>query len=294
MSIERIDEEWKLKIAGESITPSSVLPGKLRENGLCRIYVVVAERDSFRELARTEFYETVSFDGEAVDTLIHWPGRRQRTPIISDSAYLSLKAISQMLRDFAADVNLSNKSRMLDVGCAHKPYYPFFAESGCEYVGVDIYDGPFVDKVWPPRERMPFDDASFDIAISTQVLEHTSDPATIIAETYRVLKPGGKVFFSMPFAWEEHDYPSDFWRFAEQGLRKIFGDFTEVDVRPVGNSRQCLVELRNLLEHRCHKPSWCLDCKTSLRNWLAEHFRKNSKTAQDFALPSNYAVIAKK
>ncbi len=294
ISVERVGEEWKLRIGEEPIAPSNVLQGKMRENGVCRIYAVVAERDTFRELARAEFCEEISFDGAAVDTLLHWPGRRQRTPVISDAAYLSLKTISRMLRDFSADAGLSENSRLLDVGCAHKPYYPFFAQSGCEYVGVDIFDGQFVDKIWLPGERLPFDDATFDAAISTQVLEHTSDPAAIVAETHRVLKPGGSVFFSVPFAWEEHDYPSDFWRFAERGLRRIFDDFNEVDVRPVGNSRRCLVELRNLLEHRCRKPGRYLDYRTALRNRLAERFGKNAKTAQDFALPSNYAVIAKK
>lgn len=40
-------------------------------------------------------------------------------------------------------------------------------------------------------EEIPFQDCSFDIVYSTNVLEHTEDPAKILYEALRVLKPGG-------------------------------------------------------------------------------------------------------
>lgn len=49
-----------------------------------------------------------------------------------------------------------------------------------------------------PRDRYPFPDASFDVAISDYVVEHVDDPATHLREIARVLKPGGRYAFRTP------------------------------------------------------------------------------------------------
>ncbi|HEX3241452.1 MAG TPA: class I SAM-dependent methyltransferase [Solirubrobacterales bacterium] len=46
-----------------------------------------------------------------------------------------------------------------------------------------------------PAERLPFEDASFDTAIYTLVLCTVPDQAAALAETARILKPGGKLLF---------------------------------------------------------------------------------------------------
>jgi ubiquinone/menaquinone biosynthesis C-methylase UbiE len=47
-------------------------------------------------------------------------------------------------------------------------------------------------------EALPFPDASFDIVYSANVLEHTEDPARVLAESLRVLRPGGLLHMEMP------------------------------------------------------------------------------------------------
>jgi SAM-dependent methyltransferase len=46
--------------------------------------------------------------------------------------------------------------------------------------------------------RLPFDDASFDICFSVEVIEHLNNPQNIIDEVHRVLKPGGRLFLTTP------------------------------------------------------------------------------------------------
>lgn len=44
-------------------------------------------------------------------------------------------------------------------------------------------------------ERLPFDDASFDTVVGTLVLCEPRDPAAVVAEVARVLRPGGRYLF---------------------------------------------------------------------------------------------------
>ncbi len=67
-----------------------------------------------------------------------------------------------------------------------------------EVVGIDpdpcVRENPFLDRAVvadDPRAPLPFDDASFDVVITCNVLEHVSDPAALFAEVRRVLRPGG-------------------------------------------------------------------------------------------------------
>jgi SAM-dependent methyltransferase len=55
--------------------------------------------------------------------------------------------------------------------------------------------GDPVELVEAAAERLPFDDSSFDTAVFTLVLCTVPDPAAALAETARVLKPGGRLLF---------------------------------------------------------------------------------------------------
>jgi hypothetical protein len=48
---------------------------------------------------------------------------------------------------------------------------------------------------------LTFDDEAFDLATSSHVMEHVSDPALAFAELHRVLRPGGRLVFSIPITW---------------------------------------------------------------------------------------------
>lgn len=57
-------------------------------------------------------------------------------------------------------------------------------------------------------ERLPFADASFDLAIAWDVVEHVQDPAQLLAELARVIKPGGRVLLTVinRFAYRDPHY----------------------------------------------------------------------------------------
>src|SRR5690242_14581407 len=74
-------------------------------------------------------------------------------------------------------------------------------------VGIDPWWSPLVEARQRRAHRllalaqgghMPFADATFQTVVSNSVLEHIPDLDPVIAETYRVLRPGGYLLFCSP------------------------------------------------------------------------------------------------
>lgn len=75
---------------------------------------------------------------------------------------------------------------------------------GSEYLGENIPGGTVQDGVMPNMrhedvENLSFADNSIDIIMSNDVLEHVNQPQKALKEMYRVLKPKGEAFISIPF-----------------------------------------------------------------------------------------------
>jgi len=92
------------------------------------------------------------------------------------------------------------------------------------FVNVDL--GPFagVDLV-AHAGRLPFADNACDAVACDALLEHVEDPAAVVAEIRRVLKPGAHVLATVPFCHPWHGYPADFQRYTQDGLRRLFAEF---------------------------------------------------------------------
>jgi len=67
----------------------------------------------------------------------------------------------------------------------------------------------------------PFKDESFDSLVANEVFEHVNDPDHFLDEAYRVLATGGSVFMTIPFVWDEHEQPNDFFRYTSFGIRHM-------------------------------------------------------------------------
>ncbi len=76
---------------------------------------------------------------------------------------------------------------------------------------------------------IPLSDESVDAVIIQAVLEHVLDPQDVVAEIYRVLRPGGLVYADTPFLQHVHEGPYDFTRFTESGHRWLFKRFVRIE-----------------------------------------------------------------
>lgn len=148
------------------------------------------------------------------------------------------------IRSFAMDIK---KKEVLDVGCGSRPYESLFV--GNEYTGIDVQGGGHKrDDKRPDRYfdglKIPYDDTSFDVAICTEVLEHSPEPERLMKEVSRILKPKGKLYVSVPFVWYEHEAPYDFRRFTSYGLKKLLeNDFVVERIGPTSGVFGCLSQI---------------------------------------------------
>jgi SAM-dependent methyltransferase len=123
--------------------------------------------------------------------------------------------------------------RLLDLGCGNKPYEKMFAGHVSEHIGCDVVQSSDnrVDFICLAT-KLPFEDASFDTVICTQVIEHVADHRAMLSEAFRVLKNNGVLILSGPMYWPLHEEPYDFFRFTEHGFKYLLEDvgFGKIEV----------------------------------------------------------------
>ena len=177
--------------------------------------------------------------------------------------------------------------RVLDVGAGFGRHAYELARRGMRVVALDFAAGEvqgtkdtfaaMVDAGEIPAERfvgvlrgdatrLPFADDSFDVVITSEVLEHIQNDVAAIAEMVRVLKPGGTFAGTVP-AWfpekinwmlsDEYHAP-----IAEGGHVRIYSA-TELAAK----LRAAGLDLRgHHRAHALHSPYWWLKCAVGPRN----------------------------
>lgn len=171
-----------------------------------------------------------------------WPDTARRRPARSSPTYATRAPLALWLQEEARRASEAyGRYRVLDVGCGVKPYFPFFEPYSSEYVGVDL-GSPGAD-LEGSVESLPVADASFEVVLCTQVLEHVGDPARAVRELRRVVVPGGRVLASTHGTYVYHPAPDDLWRWTHTGLERLFrenGSWSSLTVRPGSGSAACV------------------------------------------------------
>jgi SAM-dependent methyltransferase len=147
--------------------------------------------------------------------------------------------------------------RVLDVGCGDKPYAALLKDA-VEVVGFDV-PGNVHAELHGSIEAIPVEDASFDVVLCLQVLEHVPDPAAAVRELHRAVRPGGRVLLSTHGVYPFHPNPEDLWRWTHTGLERLFrdnGDWSSVSARPgAGTAATVAMLIAHLVDLLCKRAS---------------------------------------
>lgn len=147
--------------------------------------------------------------------------RLLETHTITEKLYYRLTNISVKKLDKIP--NIKTASNILDVGCGTGEilyYIKKFINPHAELFGVDLEKNPLLkDYVKFFRcdledGSLPFEEESFDVVISTFVLEHLRNPQKLFSESFRVLKKKGYFYctteyYTSLFCPEGYNFYSD-------------------------------------------------------------------------------------
>ncbi len=161
------------------------------------------------------------------------------------------EAIKNNLSDFSG--------KILDVGCGKMPYKEYILKNSAvnKYVGLDIETAIIYDENCSPDllwdgNNMPLEENSFDCAFATEVLEHCPEPEVVLKEVFRVLKPGGSFFFTVPFLWNLHEVPYDEYRYTPFSLERHLKNsgFSTIELKATGGWHASMAQMLGLWVRR--------------------------------------------
>lgn len=144
--------------------------------------------------------------------------------------YMCHLSVIEFFHEYVESEEFRGK-KILEVGSRYvngsvRPFIERFLNPS-EYIGVDIEPGKYVDVVLPAERIVEyFGEESFDIVISTELLEHVRNWRVVVSNMKRVLRKGGYLYITTrSFGFPYHGFPYDFWRYEVEDIKRIFDDF---------------------------------------------------------------------
>ena len=141
------------------------------------------------------------------------------------------------------------RGRLADLGCGDVPAYGMYKDRVSEVVCIDWGQSRHainhIDFECDLNQALPFEAASFDTLLLSDVLEHLCEPDALWQEMRRVLRPQGRVLCSVPFFYWLHEFPHDYYRYTEFALRRFAknASLQVLELQAIGGSVEVITDL---------------------------------------------------
>lgn len=123
---------------------------------------------------------------------------------------------------------------VIDIGGGRNSPLAQFWPKDVLRIRLDI-SARFAPDLLADAHSLPLASESFDGIVLSEVMEHLHSPHEALTEILRVLRPGGRLIASVPFAIGIHADPHDYYRYTQESLTVLLQGFENVDIRPHGN-----------------------------------------------------------
>lgn len=211
--------------------------------------------------------------------------RSRLRPQPEDELYLHLADLKEALDAFSS----IDEIKVLDYGCGGSPYRSLFPKAiyhRADYMEMKGLDYRIAEDATLPDVQKD----TYDIVLSTQVLEHVRRPEDYLREARRVLRPDGKLILTTHGIFYDHPCPYDFRRWTADGLRLILQDagFAKSEIWKLTTNKRALFLLADnsfgdLHDSRKTKiglslwlfKKWFWSCRRQRNIWADKMFAKN-------------------
>jgi len=117
----------------------------------------------------------------------------------------------------------TNDQRILEIGPSlPSPYKDLVSNPLIRWETLDIYQSPNLTFVADNLYSFPIPSQTYDIVLSSNVIEHVKDIWLWMPEVARITKLGGLIITISPLNWGFHEYPSDCWRIFPDGMVSLY------------------------------------------------------------------------
>lgn len=114
-------------------------------------------------------------------------------------------------------------SMVLDAGAGNAPYKHLVSHANYESADFEKVDKEYAKSTYVcDLNDIPVEDGRYDFVLFNQVMEHLPEPRLVLKELFRVMKPGGRLIYTGPLFYEEHEQPYDFFRYTSFGVQLLF------------------------------------------------------------------------